>query len=52
VGSFPTLQGRGAGALKGEIRRYLRTVPEVESAKDEHADRGGAGITIVTFKMD
>ena len=36
----------------GEIRRYLRTVPEVESAKDEHADRGGAGITIVTFKMD
>lgn len=38
--------------MKEEIRRYLRTVPEVESAKDEHADRGGAGITIVTFKMD
>ena len=38
--------------IAGEIRRYLRTVPEVESAKDEHADRGGAGITIVTFKMD
>ena len=42
----------GVPMIVGEIRRYLRTVPEVESAKDEHADRGGAGITIVTFKMD
>ena len=40
------------GTDVSQIRRYLRTVPEVESAKDEHADRGGAGITIVTFKMD
>ena len=36
----------------GEIRRYLRTVPEVERAADEHADRGGAGITVVTLRMD
>ena len=52
VGSVSILHGKGTGALKEEIRRYLRTVPEVECAKDEHADRGGAGITIVTFKMD
>ena len=39
------------GALKEEIRRYLRTVPEIVSAVDEHADRGGAGITIVTFDL-
>ncbi|MCD7795002.1 MAG: Smr/MutS family protein, partial [Alistipes sp.] len=52
VGSVSILHGKGTGALKEEIRRYLRTVPEVESAKDEHADRGGAGITIVTFKME
>ena len=52
VGSVAILHGKGTGALKEEIRRYLRTVPEVECAKDEHADRGGAGITIVTFKMD
>ena len=52
VGSVSILHGKGTGALKEEIRRYLRTVPEVESAKDEHADRGGAGLTIVTFKMD
>ena len=36
-------------ALKEEIRRYLRTVREVATVADEHADRGGAGITIVTF---
>lgn len=50
VGSVTILHGKGTGALKEEIRRYLRSVPDVESAVDEHADRGGAGITIVTFK--
>ncbi len=49
VGSVTILHGKGTGALKEEIRRYLRSVPEVLSAVDEHADRGGAGITIVTF---
>lgn len=51
MGSVSILHGKGTGALKEEIRRYLRTVPEVESARDEHADRGGAGITIVTFDL-
>ena len=51
VGSVSILHGKGTGALKEEIRRYLRTVPEVASAVDEHADRGGAGITIVTFDL-
>ena len=50
VGSVTILHGKGTGALKEEIRRYLRSVPDVASATDEHADRGGAGITIVTFK--
>ena len=50
VGGVTILHGKGTGALQQEIRRYLRTVPEVESAKDEHADRGGAGITVVRFK--
>ena len=49
VSSVTILHGKGTGALKEEIRRYLRTVPEVVSAVDEHADRGGAGITVVTF---
>ncbi|MBE6195776.1 MAG: endonuclease MutS2 [Rikenellaceae bacterium] len=49
VSSVTILHGKGTGALKEEIRRYLRTIPEVASAVDEHADRGGAGITVVTF---
>ncbi len=52
VGGVTILHGKGTGALKEEIRRYLRGVPEVESARDEHADRGGAGITVVTFRND
>lgn len=44
------LHGKGTGALKEEIRRYLRTVPVVESAGDEHEEFGGAGITVV--KLD
>ncbi len=51
VGTVTILHGKGTGALKEEIRRYLRTVPEVARAVDEHADRGGAGITIVTFDL-
>ena len=49
IGTVTILHGKGTGALKEEIRRYLRSVREVASATDEHADRGGAGITIVTF---
>ena len=52
VGGVTILHGKGTGALKEEIRRYLRSIPEVESAKDEHADRGGAGITVVRFRSN
>jgi DNA mismatch repair protein MutS2 len=51
VNEVSILHGKGTGALKSEIRRYLRTSPLVESAVDDHADRGGAGITVVTFKQ-
>ena len=50
VGSVTILHGKGTGALKEEIRRYLRTVKDVATIADDHADRGGAGITLVTFK--
>ncbi|MBR5131856.1 MAG: Smr/MutS family protein [Alistipes sp.] len=52
VSGVTILHGKGTGALKEEIRKYLRTVRDVESIKDDHADRGGAGITVVTFKRD
>jgi DNA mismatch repair protein MutS2 len=52
VSTVTILHGKGTGALKEEIRRYLRTVPNVSKIADDHADRGGAGITIVTFVQD
>ena len=51
VGTVTILHGKGTGALQQEIRRYLRTVPAVQSAVDDHPDRGGSGITIVTFSL-
>ncbi len=51
VNEVSILHGKGTGALKSEIRRYLRGIPAVESAVDDHADRGGAGITVVTFRQ-
>ncbi len=51
VGSITILHGKGTGALKEEVRKYLRALPEVESAVDDHPDRGGSGITVVTFKF-
>ena len=51
VSTVTILHGKGTGALKEEIRRYLRGVKDVATIADDHADRGGAGITIVTFKQ-
>ncbi len=50
IGSVTILHGKGTGALKEEVRRYLRYIPSVASATDDHPDRGGAGITVVKFK--
>lgn len=52
VSGVTILHGKGTGALKEEIRRYLRTIRDVASVADDHADRGGAGITVVTFRRD
>ena len=51
VSTVTILHGKGTGALKEEIRRYLRSVKNIASVADDHADRGGSGITIVTFKV-
>lgn len=50
VDNLRVLHGKGTGALQTEIRRYLRNLSVVESAADEHIERGGSGITIVTIK--
>lgn len=41
------LHGKGNGILRQMIRQYLQTLPFVASARDEHVQFGGAGITIV-----
>ncbi|MBR1686968.1 MAG: Smr/MutS family protein [Prevotella sp.] len=41
------LHGTGSGILRQLIRQYLHTVPNVTSARDEHVQFGGAGITVV-----
>lgn len=41
------LHGKGNGVLRQITRNHLGSYPEVKSFKDEHADRGGAGVTIV-----
>ncbi len=43
------LHGTGTGALRQLVRQYLNTVPQVASARDEHVQFGGAGITVVEF---
>ena len=44
------LHGTGTGALRQLIRQYLRTVPSVSDARDEHVQFGGAGITVVDLE--
>jgi len=44
------LHGKGEGVLRKIVRDYLKKVPSVASVSDEHADRGGAGYTVVVLK--
>ena len=47
VNQVEILHGTGTGALRMEIRNYLKVAPGVISFEDEHVERGGAGITLV-----
>ena len=44
------LHGRGTGALRQVVRDYLRQTRAVASVGDEHADRGGDGVTLAVLK--
>ncbi|MDE5787701.1 MAG: Smr/MutS family protein, partial [Bacteroidaceae bacterium] len=44
------LHGTGNGILRTLIRQHLRTVPQILSARDEHVQFGGAGITVIEFR--
>ncbi len=44
------VHGKGDGILREITRSLLRNMPAVGKMEDEHADRGGAGVTLVTMK--
>jgi len=50
VSSVRIIHGKGTGVLRDEIQKLLRTMPGVASARDEHIQFGGSGVTIVTFE--
>ncbi len=41
------VHGKGDGILRNLVRSHLRNYKQVKSLEDEHADRGGAGVTII-----
>lgn len=43
------IHGKGDGILRKLIREYLKKYSQVNRVEDEHADRGGDGITYVYF---
>lgn len=49
VSSVRIIHGKGTGALRDEIQRFLKSTPGVESVKDESIQLGGSGVTVVTF---
>ncbi|MDP2424521.1 MAG: Smr/MutS family protein [Bacteroidales bacterium] len=44
------LHGKGDGVLRQVVRDYLNSVPEAKSISEGHPDRGGSGLTIVSFR--
>jgi len=47
VPSVRIIHGKGDGILRKVLREELKSYKEVKSMHDEHADRGGAGITVI-----
>lgn len=44
------VHGKGHGILREMIRTHLKGHPHIARIEDDHVDRGGSGISIVTFK--
>jgi DNA mismatch repair protein MutS2 len=47
--SVRIIHGKGDGILREIFREELKSYREVRTFYDEHADRGGSGITVVEF---
>lgn len=44
------VHGKGDGILRKMIRQHLKYYHAIAAAHDEHVERGGAGVTVVTLK--
>ncbi|MEX2511789.1 MAG: Smr/MutS family protein [Cyclobacteriaceae bacterium] len=44
------IHGKGDGILRELTRNMIRKMPSVQGYGDEHADRGGSGITLIQLK--
>ena len=44
------VHGKGDGILREITRNLLRGMNQIAKIQDEHADRGGSGVTLVTLK--
>ncbi len=50
VSDLKIVHGKGDGILRTLIRGHLSHYKQVVSMKDDHADRGGAGVTLLKLK--
>lgn len=44
------IHGKGNGILREIVRQHLKGFSGIRNIADEHADRGGAGVTVVTLR--
>ena len=44
------IHGKGDGILRQLVRNHLKSFKQVGKMQDEHADRGGAGVTVVGMR--
>ena len=50
VDEVKIIHGKGHGVLREIVRNYTKDHPGIESVSDEHADRGGDGISVIRLK--
>jgi DNA mismatch repair protein MutS2 len=50
IGGVEILHGRGTGALRREVHDFLKSFPGIAETSLAPEDRGGDGLTLVTFK--
>ncbi|MCS6820971.1 MAG: endonuclease MutS2 [Microscillaceae bacterium] len=43
------IHGKGDGILRTAIRQHLKKYKQIKQIEDDHADRGGAGVSVLTL---